>query len=331
MKVLVIGGAGYIGSHVVLELLDNDFEVIVFDDLSLGFKNNVDKRADFLKGSTLNTIDLKAAFSTEPDVVIHLAAFKAAGESMENPQKFSVNNITGTLNVLNIMLEQNVRKFVFSSTAAIYGFPNYLPVDEKHPTNPVNYYGYTKLVIEENLKWYSDLKGLSFVSLRYFNAAGYDPLRRITIPEQNPQNLIPIVMEVAKKEKNVLNIYGNDYDTKDGTCIRDYIHVTDLASAHVKALDLLKNEPKYLCLNLGTGNGYSVMDVVNKSKEITRQSIPHNVTGRRKGDPPILIASHELANKCLDWHPEYSDLETILKTTWDMYSVCDHEIAIQSG
>ena len=316
MNILVTGGAGYIGSHVVLDLLDSGHEVTVLDDLSLGFEKNVDVRAKFIRGSTLSEQDLKTAFSTGPDAVIHLAAWKAAGESMVHPGKYSINNIIGTLKLLMAMVDSGVQKMIFSSSAAIYGYPEYLPVDEKHRTDPINYYGYTKLAIEDNLRWYSRLKGISFVSLRYFNAAGYDSKNRVTEPEQNPQNLLPIVMEVAAGKRDKLEIYGDDYNTADGTCIRDYIHVSDLASAHTKAIQFLQREGKDLLVNLGTGCGHSVLDVVREAKQITKHPIPSEFVERRPGDPEELIASFEMATDVLKWTPVQSGLKQILQTMW---------------
>ena len=318
MNILVTGGAGYIGSHVVLDLLDSGHEVTVLDDLSLGFEKNVDVRAKFIRGSTLSEQDLKTAFSTGPDAVIHLAAWKAAGESMVHPEKYSINNIIGTLKLLMAMVDSGVQKMIFSSSAAIYGYPEYLPVDEKHRTDPINYYGYTKLAIEENLRWYSRLKGISFVSLRYFNAAGYDSKNRVTEPEQNPQNLLPIVMEVAAGKRDKLEIYGDDYNTADGTCIRDYIHVSDLASAHTKAIQFLQREGKDLLVNLGTGCGHSVLDVVREAKQITKHPIPSEFVERRPGDPEELIASFEMATDVLKWTPVHSGLNHILHTMWEI-------------
>ena len=318
MNILVTGGAGYIGSHVVLDLLDSGHEVTVLDDLSLGFEKNVDVRAKFIRGSTLSEQDLKTAFSTGPDAVIHLAAWKAAGESMVHPGKYSINNIIGTLKLLMAMVDSGVQKMIFSSSAAIYGYPEYLPVDEKHRTDPINYYGYTKLAIEDNLRWYSRLKGISFVSLRYFNAAGYDSKNRVTEPEQNPQNLLPIVMEVATGKRDKLEIYGDDYNTADGTCIRDYIHVSDLASAHTKAIHFLQREGKDLLVNLGTGCGHSVLDVVREAKQITKHPIPSEFVERRPGDPEELIASFEMATDVLKWTPLHSDLNHILHTMWEI-------------
>ena len=227
MKVLVIGGAGYIGSHVVKELMAQGHKVTVFDNLSSGLKQNLFKENDFIEGDILNKEQLDAAFAKGFDAYIHLAAFKAAGESMIKPEKYSVNNITGTLNILNSAVEHDCKLMVFSSSAAVFGEPQYLPIDENHPKNPENYYGYTKLSIEQFMKWYDQLKGLKFAALRYFNAAGYDPEGVLYGLEQNPANLLPIIMEVACGMREKMKIFGNDYDTRDGTCIRDYVHVTD--------------------------------------------------------------------------------------------------------
>ena len=317
MNILVTGGAGYIGSHVVLDLLDSGHKVTVLDDLSLGFEKNVDVRAKFIRGSILSEQDLKTAFSTGPDAVIHLAAWKAAGESMVHPEKYSINNIMGTLKLLMAMVDSGVQKIIFSSSAAVYGYPEYLPVDENHRTDPINYYGYTKLAIEDNFRWYSILKGISFVSLRYFNAAGYDSQNRVTEPEQNPQNLLPIVMEVAMGIRDKLKIFGDDYNTADGTCIRDYIHVSDLASAHTKAIHFLQRGGKDLIVNLGTGCGHSVLEVVHEAKQITQHPIPNEFVERRPGDPEELIASFEMATDVLKWTPVQSGLNQILQTMWE--------------
>ena len=319
MKILVTGGAGYIGSHVVLDLLEADHDVIILDDLSLGVELNIHSDAQFIFGSTLDNEALKVCFRDQVDAVIHLAAFKAAGESMTDPEKYSKNNISGTINLLNAMTDHGVHTFVFSSSAAVYGYPEYLPIDEDHPTDPINYYGFTKLVIESFLEWYGKLRGLKYVSLRYFNAAGYDPKGRILGLEQNPANLLPIVMEVASGERDKMEVFGDDYDTPDGTGVRDYIHVSDLASAHVKALDYLQSGDSII-VNLATGEGYSVLDVIKKAREITGHSIPYEITARREGDPAKLIASSESAGELLDWKPKLSDLESLLKTTWRVYS-----------
>jgi UDP-glucose 4-epimerase len=319
MKILVTGGAGYIGSHVVLDLLEADHDVIILDDLSLGVELNIHSDAQFIFGSTLDNEALKVCFRDQVDAVIHLAAFKAAGESMTDPEKYSKNNISGTINLLNAMTDHGVHTFVFSSSAAVYGYPEYLPIDEDHPTDPINYYGFTKLVIESFLEWYGKLRDLKYVSLRYFNAAGYDPKGRILGLEQNPANLLPIVMEVASGERDKMEVFGDDYDTPDGTGVRDYIHVSDLASAHVKALDYLQSGDSIM-VNLATGEGYSVLDVIEKAREITGHPIPYEITARREGDPAKLIATSESAGELLDWEPKLSDLESLLKTTWRVYS-----------
>jgi len=319
MRILVTGGAGYIGSHVVLDLLEADQDVIILDDLSLGVELNIHSDAQFIFGSTLDNEALKVCFRDQVDAVIHLAAFKAAGESMTDPEKYSKNNISGTINLLNAMTDYGVHTFVFSSSAAVYGYPEYLPIDEDHPTDPINYYGFTKLVIESFLEWYGKLRGLKYVSLRYFNAAGYDPKGRILGLEQNPANLLPIVMEVASGVRDKMEVFGDDYDTPDGTGVRDYIHVSDLASAHVKALDYLQSGDSIM-VNLATGEGYSVLDVIEKAREITGHPIPYEITARREGDPAKLIATSESAGELLDWEPKLSDLESLLKTTWRVYS-----------
>ena len=319
MKVLVTGGAGYIGSHVVLDLIDAGHDVVILDDMSLGCVENIHDKAEFVEGSTLDEAMLDEVLAKNMDAVVHLAAFKAAGESMTNPEKYSRNNLNGTTNVLNAMMKYNVMTFVFSSTAAVYGYPEYLPVDEAHPLKPINYYGYTKLAIEDMLKWYGELKGLKFAALRYFNAAGYDVNGKLYGLEQNPQNLLPIVMEVASGVRKSMDIFGDDYETSDGTGIRDYIHVNDLASAHVSALEYLQ-ENDSLTVNLATGEGYSVMDVIKEAETISGHAINYNIVDRRPGDQAELIATSKQANKLLNWAPKYSDLNTILKSMWNVYN-----------
>ena len=318
MKILVTGGAGYIGSHVVLSLCDNGEDVVVLDDLSSGTQNAIDDRAKFILGSTLNKKDTDTALDGV-DAVIHLAAFKAAGESMLYPAKYSQNNIVGTINLINSMIDQDVNNFIFSSTAAVYGYPKYLPLDENHPLNPINYYGFTKLEIERILDWYNNLTGLKYAALRYFNAAGFDKEGRINHLEKNPQNLIPIVMEVASGFREKLEVFGNDYDTKDGTGMRDYIHVTDLAKAHIKAIDYLKDHDS-LTMNLATGDSHSVLDVIEMAERITNKEILYDFVDRREGDPGQLFSSSSIASNLLDWQPVCSDLKSIIKDTWQVYA-----------
>ena len=240
---------------------------------------------------------------------------KAAGESMLNPIKYSQKNIINSIQLINDCIDNNVKNFIFSSSAAVYGFPSYLPVDEEHPLNPINYYGFTKLIIEEQLLWYNQLKGLNVACLRYFNAAGYDVKGRIRNKEKDPQNLLPIVMEVAAGLREKINIFGNDYDTHDGTCLRDYIHVNDLALGHIKAIEMLPNNGKIIT-NLATGNSYSVLDVINKSSKITNKEIKYSIIDRRDGDPDKLFAS---SNNILNYKNKYSDLETIIRSMWEIY------------
>ena len=318
MRVLVTGGAGYIGSHVVLELCEKGYEVVVLDDLSSGNKGAVDKRAKFINGSTLNNSDVELGLE-KVEAVIHLAAFKAAGESMLDPIKYSQNNILGSINLLNAIIKHKINSFVFSSTAAVYGYPEYLPLDENHPLEPINYYGFTKLEIEKILQWYSELKGLKFAALRYFNAAGYDINGRLNFLEKNPANLIPTTMEVASGMRNKMHVFGNDYNTHDGTGLRDYIHVSDLAEAHLKALDFLNNNNN-IKVNLSSGERHSVIDVIDMTKKISGKEINYEIVERRPGDPAELYASSDLAYDALHWKPKYSDLKTLIESTWDVYN-----------
>lgn len=319
MKVLVIGGAGYIGSHVVKELMSKGHTVTVFDNLSSGLIQNLFPENEFIAGDILHPEDLEAAFARGFDAFIHLAAFKAAGESMVKPEKYSVNNINGTINILNAATAHNCLNMVFSSSAAVFGEPQYLPIDEKHPKNPENYYGFTKLKIEEFMAWYEKLKGLKFAALRYFNAAGYDPEGVLYGLERNPANLLPVMMEVAFGKRDKLKVFGNDYPTRDGTCIRDYIHVSDLAVAHVLALEYIASKKESLTLNLGTGNGITVTEMLESTRRITGKEIPADYVERRAGDPAQLTATSKLAEKTLGWKPVYSDVDTLIGSTYKAY------------
>ena len=319
MNVLVIGGAGYIGSHVVKELNKQGHKVTVFDNLSSGLRQNLFKQNGFIHGDILIKEQLDKAFAQGFDAFIHLAAFKAAGESMVSPEKYSVNNITGTLNILNSAVEHGCKRMVFSSSAAVFGEPQYLPIDEAHPKNPENYYGFTKLKIEEFMAWYEKLRGLRFAALRYFNAAGYDVDGEIYGLEQNPANLLPIIMEVACGMRPKMKIFGNDYDTRDGTCIRDYIHVTDLAAAHVKALEWIAKNQKSLTVDLGSEKGTTVTEMVEAARRITGKPIPADYAERRPGDPASLVASAKYAAEVLGWKAQHSDVDTLLETTYKAY------------
>jgi UDP-glucose 4-epimerase len=319
MNILIIGGAGYIGSHVARQFLDQGHTVAVFDNLSSGLRENLFPEASFIYGDIMDYTALMRAAGNGFDGLVHLAAFKAAGESMLKPEKYSLNNISGTINILNMAAETGINKIVFSSSAAVYGEPAYLPIDEQHPSKPENFYGFTKREIERFLAWYDKLKGIRFAALRYFNAAGYDPAGRITGLEQHPANLLPVVMETAIGMRPELRIFGNDYDTPDGTCIRDYIHVSDLAAGHVAAMNYLAEKNQSLIVNLGSEQGSSVLEMLEAARRITGKPIPATYAPRRAGDPAKLTASAELARETLGWKTTYSDLDTLICTTWDTY------------
>lgn len=319
MKIFVIGGAGYIGHHVVRELLDNNHEVTVFDNISSGRRENVFNEATLIEGDILYISALEKAMSTGFDAIIHLAALKAAGESMTEPEKYSVNNITGTINILNAASKFDIKKFIFSSTAAVYGSPQYLPIDENHPTEPENYYGFTKLEIERILKWYDELKGIKYAALRYFNAAGYDDKGRCRGLEKAPANLLPVVMEAAAGMRESVGVFGTDYETRDGTGLRDYIHVSDLATGHLKALEYITEKNESLTVNLGSESGITVKEMIDKAKEITKVDIKVNEQGRRAGDPATVLATSKKANEILNWKAEKSDVDTLIRSTWEIY------------
>lgn len=319
MKVLVIGGAGYIGSHVTKHLLRRGHETVVFDDLSSGLEENIFSQSRFILGNILDHRAVSDAASEGFDALVHLAAFKAAGESMERPSKYGVNNIGGTMNILAAAESAGIRFIVFSSSAAVYGEPEYIPLDEEHPTKPENFYGFTKLEIERTLSWYDRLKSIRFASLRYFNAAGYDVEGEITGLERNPANLLPVIMEVACGKREKLQIFGNDYPTPDGTGVRDYIHVDDLADAHLKSLDYITGNNRSLTVNLGSEAGLSVLEILEAARRITGREIPGEIVDRRPGDPAKLVASAAEAKKLLDWKPRYSDADTLVETSWKVY------------
>lgn len=319
MRLLITGGAGYIGSHVVALLLEKKHELVIVDNLEKGNRSNLFSETQLIQGNIQDESVLENAFSKPIDAVFHFAAWKAAGESMTDPSKYALNNINGTLKLLTFMEKAGTNKFIFSSSAAVYGSPEYLPIDEKHPVRPENYYGYTKLAIEQNLKWYETLKEFKFAALRYFNAAGYDPKGRVRGLERTPANLLPIIMEAAVGIRKDFEVFGTDYETPDGSCVRDYIHVTDLAKAHVLSLDYLDSEKKSLTVNLGSEKGYSVLEMVRLAEEVVGRSIPHKISRRRVGDPAKLLASSAMAQRLLQWVPEYSEAKTLLKTMWDVY------------
>ncbi len=320
MKVLVIGGAGYIGSHVAREFLDQGHEVTVFDDMSSGVEENIFPDERFIPGDIRMADQIESAMEGEGfDGVIHLAAYKHVAVSMEHPDQFAVNNISGTINVLNAMLKHGVKHIVFSSSASVFGEPKYLPLDEDHPTNPESFYGFTKLEIERLMYWYDRLKNIRYASLRYFNASGYDVKGRVTGIERITTNLIPVLMEVAVGKREKAQIFGTDYDTRDGSCIRDFIHVNDLATAHVKSLEYMIEHDESQIYNLGTANGTSVLEILDLTRKVTGKPIPADFTDRRPGDPSALYASSDKIKKLLGWEAQHSDLKTIIETTWNVY------------
>mgnify|MGYP001221988654 FL=1 len=317
-KVLVVGGAGYIGSHVVKALRDAGKSPVVFDNLSSGLRENLLPEIPLILGDTLFPEQLKPAMSGV-DSIIHMAALKAAGESMTEPEKYAKNNISGTVNLLNAATAAKVKYFVFSSSAAVYGEPQYLPLDEAHPAEPLNFYGYTKLIIENLLRWYSQLRGMRFSSLRYFNAAGYDVDGELNGLEYEPNNLLPIVLETIMGRREKVEVFGTDYDTRDGSCIRDYIHVSDLADAHLRALDYLKCENQDLVVNLGTSKGLSVLEIMQIAREVSGAEFKYTLGPRRAGDPAVVLAKADLAAELLGWRAKHSDAQTLLETSLRAY------------
>ena len=317
-KILVIGGAGYIGSHVVKALLREDFQVTVYDNLSTGQTCNLFQNAEFVEGDILDEPHLEKVMRKGFSAVIHLAAKKAVGESMENPQLYSQNNICGSINIFNAMLNSGVKNVVFSSTSAVYGMPQYLPLNEQHPLNPMSFYGYTKMAIEQVMDWYSRIKDFHYIALRYFNAVGYAADGSIRGKEKNPQNLLPLVMEVATGKREILHVFGHDYDTPDGTCVRDYIHVEDLAAAHVLAIKKLLKDGDSQIINLGTEKGTSVLEIIQAVERVIGKKINYDFAPRRAGDPANVVATSVKAAEVLGWKAQYTDIDEIVKTVWNL-------------
>ena len=316
--ILVVGGAGYIGSHVVKALRDAGRKPVVFDNLSTGLRENLFPDIPFIHGDLLIPEQVCTAMRGIRSVV-HLAALKAAGDSMLEPERYALHNLNGTVNLLHAAGTAGVRHFVFSSSAAVYGEPQYLPLDENHPTEPANFYGQTKLQIEMLLSWFSRLRNMRYAGLRYFNAAGYDPDGEVRGLEKEPNNLLPLVLETLLGWRENLEVYGTDYDTEDGSCIRDYIHVSDLADAHLRALSFLEEQDEDLVLNLGTSKGISVLEILDAARKVSGMDLPVIHSDRRPGDPAVVLASAEKAERLLEWSPAFSDVETILKTMLTAY------------
>ncbi|MGN0641137.1 MAG: UDP-glucose 4-epimerase GalE [Oscillospiraceae bacterium] len=320
MSILVLGGAGYIGSHTALELVRAGREVVVADSLVTGFRSAVPEGARFYHGDIRDFDFLDDLFHREIiDAVIHFAAYSLVGESVTNPLKYYDNNLCGTKVLLEAMVKNDVKKIVFSSTAATYGEPENIPILESDRTCPTNPYGETKLAMEKMFKWTAAAHGLRYVSLRYFNACGADESGKIGEAHNPESHLIPLILQVPNGKRESISIYGTDYDTPDGTCIRDYIHVTDLASAHILAVEHLENGGESDIFNLGNGVGYSVREVIEAARKITGHAIPAVETLRRAGDPARLVASSEKAKKILGWKPVHDSLDEIIASAWNWH------------
>ncbi len=322
MTILVTGGAGYIGSHCVLTLQKAGYEVIVLDNLIYGHQDLVETvlGAKLIVGDTCDRALLQQVFSDyKIDAVMHFAAYAYVGESVTNPAKYYQNNVVGTFTLLAAMLEADVHNFIFSSTCATYGVPDSVPIKEEQPQNPINPYGATKLMVERILQDFDRAYDFPSVCLRYFNAAGADPEGRLG-EDHNPEtHLIPLVLQTALGHRKSISIFGTDYDTWDGTCVRDYIHILDIAQAHILALEYLLNDGKTDVFNLGNGNGFSVKQVIETARKVTGKEITAEVSDRRPGDPPILVGSGKKARKILGWQPQYSNLEDIITHAWQWH------------
>ena len=320
MRILVLGGAGYIGSHTALELVKAGNEVVIADNLVTGYRKAIPKGAKFYEGDLRDFDFLNKLFQQEKiDAVIHFAAYSLVGESVTNPLKYYDNNLYGTKVLLEAMVKNHVGKIVFSSTAATYGEPENIPILESDRTCPTNPYGETKLAMEKMFKWTAEAHGLRYVSLRYFNACGADESGEIGEAHTPESHLIPLILQVPNGKRETISIYGTDYDTPDGTCIRDYIHVTDLAQAHILAVQYLNNGGESDIFNLGNGVGYSVREVIETARKVTGHPIPATETSRRAGDPARLVASSEKAKKILGWKPVHDSLEEIIVSAWNWH------------
>ena len=316
--ILVTGGAGYIGSHAVLALKRAGYEVVVLDNLVYGHRDLVEKlQVNLIVGDTSDRTLLDNLFANHNiSAVMHFAAYAYVGESVTDPSKYYRNNVIGTLTLLDAMMAASIKKFVFSSTCATYGIPKTVPIPEDHPQNPINPYGASKLMVERMLSDFDTAYEFKSVCFRYFNAAGADP-NGLLGEDHNPEtHLIPLVLQTALGKRESVSIFGTDYDTSDGTCIRDYIHVTDLANAHVLGLEYLLNGGDSTVFNLGNGNGFSVQEVIETAKEVTGKEIKVQKCDRRPGDPPILVGSSDKARTIIGWHPQYGDLKDILSHAW---------------
>jgi UDP-glucose 4-epimerase len=322
--ILVVGGAGYIGSHAVLALKQAGYEVVIFDNLEYGHRELVDRVLDveLVVGDTRDPAALAALFSTHKiDAVMHFAAYIAVGESVTEPGMYYANNVVGTLNLLEAMRSAKIDKFVFSSTCAVYGVPQFTPLVEDHPFAPISPYATSKLMVENILADFDRAYGLRSVRFRYFNAAGADPTGRLGEDHSPETHLIPLVLLTAMGKREHISVYGTDYPTPDGTCIRDYVHVQDLATAHVLGLEHLLAGGDSQIFNLGNGNGFSVKEVIETAKQVTGKEIKVVYGDRREGDPPILVGSSDRVRQMLGWQPEYPGLAEIISHAWQWHQV----------
>jgi UDP-glucose 4-epimerase len=320
MSILVLGGAGYIGSHAVYQLIDQNFDVVVVDNLQTGHADAVHPKAKFYQGDIRDKSFLQKVFENEQiDGVIHFAASSLVGESMTNPIKYFDNNVYGTQVLLDVMKDYGVKNIVFSSTAATYGEQKVMPITEEAATIPTNTYGETKLTMEKLMKWCDSAYGIKYVSLRYFNVAGARATGEIGEDHHPETHLIPVVLQVALEQREHISVFGDDYDTEDGTCIRDYIHVEDLIAAHILALRYLQNGGDSNVFNLGSSKGFSVKEIVEAVREVTGHSIPAKLEGRRAGDPSTLIASSEKAKQILGWKPARTSIHQIIQDAWNWH------------
>ncbi len=316
-SILVVGGAGYIGSHMVKFLARAGYRVVVLDNLSTGHADAV-RYGELIVGDMADTALLDRLFHSHRfDAVMHFAAFSLVGESVDDPGKYYRNNVANTLNLLDAMVRHQVRHFVFSSTAATFGEPRSDRIDESHPQNPINPYGRSKLMVEHLLADYDAAYGLKSVCLRYFNAAGADPEGELGERHNPETHLIPLVLQAASGRRSHIHVFGTDYDTPDGSCLRDYIHVQDLCSAHLLALEWLQEHQQSKQFNLGNGDGYSVLNVIETARKVTGQEIPVLIKDRRAGDPARLVADATLAKQQLSWKPDYSDLADMIAHAWN--------------
>lgn len=320
MKILVCGGAGYIGSHTAYELINQGYEVVIIDNLETGHKEAIHPQARFYYGDIRDKSFLRFVFSKEKiDAVIHFAANSLVGESMNNPYKYYHNNVFGTLSLLGTLEEFNVKKVVFSSSAAVYGEVENIPILETDKTEPTNTYGETKLAMEKMFKWFDKAHGIKYVSLRYFNVAGAN-ISGVIGEDHNPEtHLIPLVLQVALGNRDYISIFGDDYDTEDGTCIRDYIHVTDLAEAHILAVKYLLEGNESNVFNLGNGEGFSVKEIITAARKVTYHKIPAKVGKRRIGDPAKLVSSNKKAKEILGWKINYPNILDIIASAWNFH------------